>query len=556
MKNKLVRLTMCLLVILLPLDTVLAVGLAERMRGKILLQVQSHGEAWYVSKTDSNRYYMADGKAAMNVMRSLGVGITNSNLNKLKSDKKLAKKHAGKIFLQIEEGGQAYYVNFDGTLYYLKDGKSAYSIMRSLGVGIKDADLYKIPESPLSLSSGVVGNRSSGDSTQITTKDIAPYLSGIVEVICKKKDEAGAEKIYGTGSGSLWSFSDGSYNVLTNKHVVAGSDVCVIWTPDNSGVISTSNGTYYLDLDNEKSWNDIADEAVFPLLMPKNYDSTLTNIGAFNLPISSLNYKVSELRYCDNTISQASPVMVIGYPAFSSINSMDNESGVFKNQISTNGIISGYDSSSKSKGLPHSNYYVSSIIDSGNSGGVAFSKDSRGMCLLGLPTWIVTGNYSNQGLVQNINNVTWDNPYNTSTTESKNQTCQNNYGSYSVWNGQMNSQGGVVCDCASGYAWNTNQTSCVVDNDSICRSVFGNNVIWDGKYNTSGKPTCLCQTGYSWGATGSECTSDVALLSECRASYGIGSYSRNDKDDGTGKAVCDCLSGYIWNYSMTQCVIY
>ncbi|MCX6793400.1 MAG: hypothetical protein NTY12_05285 [Candidatus Falkowbacteria bacterium] len=132
------------LILLFPAVTVGAPSLAQRLSGKILLQVESHGEAWYVNPANLNRYYMADGNAAYNIMRNLGVGITNSNLVKLQNNKNLAKKQSGKIFLQVEDKGQAYYVNSDGTLYYLKDGDAAYNAMWSLGSGIKNNDLNKI----------------------------------------------------------------------------------------------------------------------------------------------------------------------------------------------------------------------------------------------------------------------------------------------------------------------------------------------------------------------------------------------------------------------------
>ncbi|MBU6415530.1 hypothetical protein KGQ34_04820, partial [Patescibacteria group bacterium] len=76
-------------------------------------------------------------------------------------------------------------------------------------------------------------------------------------------------------------------------------------------------------------------------------------------------------------------------------------------RISTNGIISGYDNSVilPPQNLSNPNYYVSAKIDSGNSGGVAFSKDSNGLCVLGVPTWLSIGNYETQGIIQNIHNV-------------------------------------------------------------------------------------------------------------------------------------------------------
>ena len=117
--------------------------------GKIFLQIESHGEAYYVNPKDSKRYYMANGNEAYRIMRYLGVGITNKDLDRVMTDKIFAKKHSGKIFLQVEAHGEAYYIDFDGEEHYLKDGSAAYNIMRDLGLGITNNDLNKIPEGNL-----------------------------------------------------------------------------------------------------------------------------------------------------------------------------------------------------------------------------------------------------------------------------------------------------------------------------------------------------------------------------------------------------------------------
>ncbi len=57
--------------------------LVKRMKGKILLQVESRGEAWYVHPKDGKRYYMKDGNAAYQIMRFLSLGISNSKINAL-----------------------------------------------------------------------------------------------------------------------------------------------------------------------------------------------------------------------------------------------------------------------------------------------------------------------------------------------------------------------------------------------------------------------------------------------------------------------------------------
>lgn len=118
--------------------------LSNKLKGKILLQVESHGEAWYVHPKTTKRHYMANGNEAYNIMRDLGVGITNVNLNRIKQDNNFAKKFSGTIFLQVEDLGQAFYIDFDGQAHYLKDGQAAYNIMREFGLGIKNQDIEKI----------------------------------------------------------------------------------------------------------------------------------------------------------------------------------------------------------------------------------------------------------------------------------------------------------------------------------------------------------------------------------------------------------------------------
>ncbi|MEK7583861.1 MAG: hypothetical protein AAB490_01335, partial [Patescibacteria group bacterium] len=58
-------------------------ALVDRLRGKILLQVQKHGEAWWINPADGKRYYMKDGDAAYNIMRFLSLGIANADLQQI-----------------------------------------------------------------------------------------------------------------------------------------------------------------------------------------------------------------------------------------------------------------------------------------------------------------------------------------------------------------------------------------------------------------------------------------------------------------------------------------
>ena len=117
----------------------------KKQVGKILLQVESKGEAWYVNPKNSQRYYLANGNDAYQIMKTLGIGISNKDFDKVKSDANFRKKFIGQILLQVESHGEAYYISSNNRYNYLKDGAAAYQAMRSFGLGITNSDLNKIP---------------------------------------------------------------------------------------------------------------------------------------------------------------------------------------------------------------------------------------------------------------------------------------------------------------------------------------------------------------------------------------------------------------------------
>lgn len=127
-------------------------SLADRFSGQILLQVESYGRAWYVNPVDKQRYYLKDGQTAYDLMREMGLGISDEDLAQLPTstrgagDRELATRLSGRIVLQVEQHGEAWYINpQDGLRYYLKDGQAAYDLMREFAVGISNVNLAKVP---------------------------------------------------------------------------------------------------------------------------------------------------------------------------------------------------------------------------------------------------------------------------------------------------------------------------------------------------------------------------------------------------------------------------
>lgn len=56
---------------------------AKQQAGKILLQTQNNGEAWYVNPGNGKRYFLGSKFDANDVMRKLSVGLSNSDFNRL-----------------------------------------------------------------------------------------------------------------------------------------------------------------------------------------------------------------------------------------------------------------------------------------------------------------------------------------------------------------------------------------------------------------------------------------------------------------------------------------
>lgn len=116
--------------------------LSARLSGNILLQVEEHGEAWYVYPDDKKKYYLGRPADAFSIMRDLGLGASHEFI----TSHIIYPSHVlGKILLDVEQNGEAYYINpKDQQAYYLGRPADAFNIMRELGLGITNEYLRKI----------------------------------------------------------------------------------------------------------------------------------------------------------------------------------------------------------------------------------------------------------------------------------------------------------------------------------------------------------------------------------------------------------------------------
>ncbi len=107
--------------------------------GYILLQVEKNGEAWYVYPGDGNRYYLGRPDDAFNIMKKLALGATHSYISETEI---FPARLSGLILLDTEKNGEAYYIYpKNKQKYYLGRPADAFRIMSSLGLGISNENL-------------------------------------------------------------------------------------------------------------------------------------------------------------------------------------------------------------------------------------------------------------------------------------------------------------------------------------------------------------------------------------------------------------------------------
>lgn len=183
-------------------NTVHGSAMADRLKGKIVIKVDDGGKAYYINPITKYSHYLGRPNDAFNVMREQGIGVTNNDLSKIqigiagtsgadvdgdglsnifedaigtdknKSDSDndgyndkieiengfdpngsgklgvnsdFSTHQKGKILLQVEHMGEAWYINpTDGKRYFLGRPTDAFTIMKTLGLGITNDDFNNL----------------------------------------------------------------------------------------------------------------------------------------------------------------------------------------------------------------------------------------------------------------------------------------------------------------------------------------------------------------------------------------------------------------------------
>lgn len=185
-------------------------------------------------------------------------------------------------------------------------------------------------------------------NTPVVIKDIVEHWRFFTaKLVCPLLDQS--QSISSGGSGLVIKSSDGSFKILTNKHVIKDTSTCKITL---SGSLTNQ---YQSGLFSFKSSEDFA----------------TISLGSSDEYLTQLLYGDPYYGICAENQKPAlgDEIVILGYPGI----------GSKFDVTTTKGIISGFER----------NYFITDAkIDHGNSGGVAINAKHN--CYFGLPTYGVS----------------------------------------------------------------------------------------------------------------------------------------------------------------------
>ncbi|TSC76219.1 MAG: D-alanyl-D-alanine endopeptidase (penicillin-binding protein 7) [Parcubacteria group bacterium Gr01-1014_31] len=126
--------------------------LTQRAAGRVLLQTDQRGQAWYVNPGDGKRYFLQNPGGCWELAPQLALGIRTADLNKLPAagkrggDRGLARRLSGRFLLATEQRGRLYFVSpLDSRATPLNDPESCWTAVLRAHLGVKTADLAQVP---------------------------------------------------------------------------------------------------------------------------------------------------------------------------------------------------------------------------------------------------------------------------------------------------------------------------------------------------------------------------------------------------------------------------
>ncbi len=228
MKKIILLLTLILGIILINSNVNAANNITERLKGRLLLQVEQGGAIWYVNPLDSKKYQVTFANA-LSLFENFALGITNADLikipanlesikpdldsdgdgykdrteleyyyspyipgdnkGKFTTDNNLAHRLKGRLLLQVEQRGAIWYVDHTGIRHSVR-WDNLMDLFRGLALGITNSDLAKINTGHVSASHNIKNENSCTSNWQCGTWSQCS-ISGSQSRVCSDLNNCG-----------------------------------------------------------------------------------------------------------------------------------------------------------------------------------------------------------------------------------------------------------------------------------------------------------------------------------------------------------------------------
>lgn len=127
----------------------------QRYSGSVVIEDRKFEKLyWYIEPNTQEKYLLKNGDTLSRIIKNISRGIDNDNLNKLPTndeqeniDWQLTHRLRGNFLLQVEEGGQVWYLNpLDQKLYAIANGKEGLETLQNLAIELDKEKLNLFAE--------------------------------------------------------------------------------------------------------------------------------------------------------------------------------------------------------------------------------------------------------------------------------------------------------------------------------------------------------------------------------------------------------------------------
>ncbi len=270
--------------------------LSKNLSGKILLQVENYGAGWYIYPENNSRYYLGTPEDAFEIMRELGLGVSGKDFNSWGNT--APSRLSGMILINVNDQGKAYYVNTKNLkMHYLGTPEDAFNLMKELGLGITNQDIRKIrvgilgEEIIIKNQDQITKEDEISQEPKLSAIDYVRKQSDIVNTEVEKIEFENYQEVYNTKDFEILDAKTGNilsnvlanekiqirYSIPTSSYLVTKNGMIYVQSKNGIKLKNTNNGVFHLDSNIiNKEYLTLVPK-IAEVVAPKNNNSTTNN---------------------------------------------------------------------------------------------------------------------------------------------------------------------------------------------------------------------------------------------------------------------------------------